>query len=406
MLIFPEVQISEGRLVTRASRAAENIVYDLSPLDAVRRFEEQGAERLHVLDVDAALGREKTSADMVHEILASTTIPVQVAGGMRTTDQIDSWLEAGAAQVVLGTMAITNQSLLVEVCTRHPGAILANIATKGGYVMVDGWQTQTAFTPQDIVYDLQMSGVAGIIHFDIDRFEGEAATSLALTMEMKQNTVIPIYSSGTVHTLDDVARLRYLPDIHGVIIGKALLDGTFTLAEVLDVAHQGETSPEPEIESALSRRGIQHPLKVYLAAYNLSLPARWWNLDLRQRIADDNPYVDVVIPQEDLEIDSSKMTRREVQAAYEQVVEDADTMVVMLDGIDDEAWTAFECGFARAKGKYLLGIASTVENESRSRFEAMCDEIVRFDPEEDRSTILATLAKSVNSCLLSQSAER
>ena len=81
-------------------------------------------------------------------------------------------------------------------------------------------------------------------------------------------------------------------------------------------------------------------------------------------------------------------------------------MVVMLDGIDDEAWTAFECGFARAKGKYILGIASAVENESRSRFEAMCDEIVRFDPEEDRSTILATLAKSVNSCLLSQSTER
>ena len=84
MLIFPEIQISEGRLVTRTSRTAENIVHDLSPLDAVRRFEEQGAERLHVLDVDAALGREKTSADIVHEILASTTIPVQVAGGMRT----------------------------------------------------------------------------------------------------------------------------------------------------------------------------------------------------------------------------------------------------------------------------------------------------------------------------------
>jgi nucleoside 2-deoxyribosyltransferase len=172
------------------------------------------------------------------------------------------------------------------------------------------------------------------------------------------------------------------------------------------VAHQSETNPEPEIESTLSRRGIQHPLKVYLAAFNLSLPARWWNMDLRQCIADDNPYVDVLIPQEDLEIDSSKMTRREVQAAYEQVVEDADTVVVMLDGIDDEAWTAFECGFARARGKYLLGIASTVESASRARFEAMCDEIVRFDPEEDRSTILATLAKSVNSCLLSEGVGR
>jgi len=405
MLIFPEIQISEGRLVTRTARTDKNIVYEMSPLDAVRRFEKDGAERLHVLDVDAALGREKTNANIVHEILSSTRIPVQVAGGMRTADHIDSWLETGAAQVVLGTLAITNQSLLAEVCTRHPGAILANVATKGGYVMIDGWQTQTAFVPQDIVYDLQMAGVAGIIHFDIDRFEDEAATSLALTMEMKKNTVIPIYSSGTVHTLDDVARLRYLPDIHGVIIGKALLEGKFTLKEALEVARQGETSPEPEIESTLSRRGIQRPLKVYLAAYNLSLAARWWNLDLRQLITDDNPYVDVVIPQEDLEIDPEQMTRREVQAAYEQVVEEADTVMVMLDGIEDEAWTAFECGYARARGKFLLGIASTVENESRSRLEAMCDDVVRFDPSEDRSTILASLAKSVNACLLVESVE-
>jgi phosphoribosylformimino-5-aminoimidazole carboxamide ribotide isomerase len=406
MLIFPEIQISKGRLVTRKSRTAENIVYDQLPLDAVRSIEAQGAERLHVLDVDAALGRDETNAELIHEILASTEIPVQVAGGMRTAEQIDSWLEAGAAQVVLGTLAIINQPLLAEVCTHHPGAILANVATKGGYVMIDGWQTQTAFTPVDIVYDLQMAGVAGIIHFDIDRFEEEAATSLALTMEMKKNTVIPIYSSGTVHSLDDVARLRYLPDIHGAIVGKAILEGVFTLREALEVAAQNETRPEPDLESTVSPRGIHQPLKVYLASYHLSLPARWWNVDLRQVIADDNPYVDIVIPQEDLEIDQDRMSPREVQAAYEEVVEEADTVIVLLDGIEDEAWTAFECGFARARGKYLLGIASAAENASRSRFEAMCDEVVRFDPEEDRSTILATLAKSVNTCLLAEGIER
>ena len=233
MLIFPELQISEGRLVTRASRSASNVVHALAPIDAVRRFEEQGAERLHILDVDAALGRDETNAKLLRQIIESTSIPVQVAGGMRTLDQIESWLEIGAAHVVLGTLAITDPALLAEACTRHPGAILANVATKGGYVMIDGWQTQTAFTPRDIAYDLQMAGVAGIIHFDIDRFEGESATSLALTMEMKQSVIIPIYSSGTVQTLDDVARLRYLPNIHGVIIGRALIDGVFTLQEAL-----------------------------------------------------------------------------------------------------------------------------------------------------------------------------
>ena len=303
MLVFPEIQISEGKVVTRASPAANNVVHPITPYDAVHGFEAQGAERLHLLDVDAALGKDTTNAELIVELIASTTIPVQVAGGMRTLHHIEEWFDAGAAHVVLGTLAITDQQLLAEACARFPGAILANIATKDGYVMIDGWRTQTAFRPQDIVYDLQMAGVAGIIHFDINRFEGDASTSLALTMEMNQDVVIPVYSSGTVHSLDDMARLRYLPNIHGVIIGEALINERFSLQEALHVAAQRETSPEPEVETAVSVRGIQHPLKVYLASYGLSPAVRWWNHDLRQAVTDDNPYVEMVIPQEDLEID-------------------------------------------------------------------------------------------------------
>ncbi len=400
MLIFPEIQISRGRVVTRASRTAENVVHAITPVEAVRRFEEQGAQRLHILDVDAALGLEENNAALIRRIIDSTDIPVQVAGGMRSAHQIESWFEAGAALVVLGTMAITNQALLADVCMRYPGAILANIATKGGYVMIDGWQTQTAYRPQEIVYDLQMAGVAGIIHFDIDRFEGEAATSLALTMEMKQRVVIPVYSSGTVHSLDDVARLRFLPDIHGVIIGRALLEGAFTLSQALEVAHQSDPGPGADAQSVVATHGIRHPRKVYLAAYNLSLAARWWNLDLRQSITDDNPYVEVFIPQEDLDIDPERMTRREVQAAYESAVDGADAVLVVLDGIEEEAWTAFECGYARARGKYLLGIAGGAGSESRLKFEAMCDDVVRFDPEAERHTVVATIAREVNAHLL------
>ncbi len=400
MLIFPEIQISRGRVVTRASRTAENVVHAITPVEAVRRFEEQGAQRLHILDVDAALGLEENNAALIRTIIDGTDIPIQVAGGMRSAHQIESWFEAGAALVVLGTMAITNQALLAEVCTRYPGAILANIATKGGYVMIDGWQTQTAYRPQEIVYDLQMAGVAGIIHFDIDRFEGEAAASLALTMEMKQRVVIPVYSSGTVHDLDDVARLRFLPDIHGVIIGRALLEGAFTLSEALEVAHQSDPSAAAAAQSTLAAHGIRHPRKVYLSAYNLSLAARWWNLDLRQSITDDNPYVEVFIPQEDLDIDPERMTRREVQAAYESAVDGADAVLVVLDGIEEEAWTAFECGYARARGKYLLGIAGGAGSESRLQFEAMCDDVVRFDPEEERHTVVASIAREVNAHLL------
>jgi phosphoribosylformimino-5-aminoimidazole carboxamide ribotide isomerase len=400
MLVFPEIQISEGKVVTRVSPEAENVVHPLTPYEAVRKFEAQGAERLHLLDVDAALGKDTGNGELIGELIASTNIPVQVAGGMRTLHQIEAWFEAGAAHVVLGTLAITNQQLLAEACARYPGAILANIATKDGYVMIDGWRTQTAFRPPDIVYDLQMAGVAGIIHFDINRFEGDASTSLALTMEMKQDVVIPVYSSGTVHSLDDMARLRYLPNIHGVIIGEALLNERFSLQEALHVAAQRETSPEPEVETSVSVRGIYHPVKIYLASYSLSPAVRWWNHDLRQAVTDDNPYIEMLIPQEDLDIDPTELTPRELQAAYEKVVDDADAVVVVLDGIENEAWTGFECGYARARGKYLLGIATSVPNEARTPIEAMCDDLIVIDPHEDRHAIFASIAKEVNARLL------
>ena len=404
MLVFPEIQISEGKVVTRVSPEAENVVHPLTPSEAIARFEAQGAERLHLLDVDAALGKDTANGDLIAGLIASTHIPAQVAGGMRTLHHIEAWFEAGAAHVVLGTLAITDQQLLAEACARYPGAILANIATKDGYVMIDGWRTQTAFRPQDIVYDLQMAGVAGIIHFDIDRFEGDASTSLALTMEMNQDVVIPVYSSGTVHSLDDMARLRYLPNIHGVIIGEALLNERFSLQEALGIAAQRETSPEPQVETSVSVRGIQHPVRIYLASYSLSPAVRWWNQDLRQAVTDDNPYIEMLIPQEDLDLDPAEHTPRELQAAYEKVVDDADAVVVVLDGIEHEAWTGFECGYARARGKYLLGIATSVLNEARAQIEAMCDDVIVIDPHEDRFVIFASIAKQVNARLLMDSA--
>ena len=111
MLILPEVQILEGRVATRSVSAGNHRFHDISPEDAAARFEAEGAEWLHVVDVDAARGREEDNADIVRRILSRATIPVQVAGGMRTLAQIGDWFDAGAARVVLGTVAITDQSL-------------------------------------------------------------------------------------------------------------------------------------------------------------------------------------------------------------------------------------------------------------------------------------------------------
>ena len=319
---------------------------------------------------------------------------------MRTLHHIEAWFEAGAAHVVLGTLAITSQQLLAEACARFPGAILANIATKDGYVMIDGWRTQTAFRPQDIVYDLQMAGVVGIIHFDIGPLRGRCL-DLARADDGDE--------AGRGHPRV-LQRHRPQPRRHGPAAlpaehprrhhREALLNERFSLQDALHVAAQRETSPEPEVETAVSVRGIQRPVKVYLASYGFSTAVRWWNHDLRQAVTDDNPYIEMLIPQEDLDVDLAEISPREVQAAYEKVVDDADAVLVVLDGVDHEAWTGFECGYARARGKYLLGIAIGAPNEARTPFEEMCDEVLVIDPHEDRFIFFASIAKQINARLL------
>lgn len=404
MFILPEVQITDGKLVTRSVSVGNQIFHKMSPEQAARQFEEAGAQLLHVVDIDAARGEESTNVDLVTKIVENASIPIQVAGGIRTLNQVNDWFAAGAARVVLGTVAITDPGLVSEASNRHPGGVIVNLATKNNYVMIDGWQTQTSFDPRDIVYDLQMMGIAGVIHFDIDRFEGEALEPLALTMELSQKISIPVFSSGTVHTLDDIARLRYLPNVNGAIVGHALITGAFTLKEALDVAAQKETSLEPETITPIVNSGVHRTARAYLAAYTQSPPMRSWNRELREAIQASNPYLEVMIPHDDIVFEDENLSPREIQTRYESVLDSADVVIAVLDGIASEAWTGFECGYSRAKGKYLIGLKGYGNDNDvqNNRFIGMCDDIVYYDANEEGRTTLDAIAQEIASRTLIQ----
>ena len=402
MIILPEIQIHDGKLISRSANADDYVVHANSPQQAAREFEASGAEWMHVIDVDAALRAETDNSEIIKEILQSAVIPVQVAGGIRTLNQIIEWFEAGAARVVLGTAAITNQDLLIEACSRYPGGIMVNLATQNNRVMLYGWQTETSYTPKDLVSNLGMTGIAGIIHSDINRFEGDAAESLAMSVELSKEISIPLYSSGTVHRLDDIARLRYLPNILGVIVGRALLENVFTLEEALSVAAQKETSPEPETLVPVIKSGIYKGVKAYLSAYSHSQAARWWNGALRDAITANSPYIEISIPQEDLYIDFQKLSPREIQAHYENLLNDSDIVVVVLDGIESKAWAGFECGYARAAGKHIIGLKAAVNsgNEQITNLCAMCDDIIVYNPADTPQATLDSLAQELASRVL------
>ncbi len=385
MIIIPEIQIQDGKVITRAAVQGDDIVHEISPRDAVSRFVAEGAQMLQLVDVDAARSHATTNAALIRELIDENDIPIQVAGGIRTLSQINDWFEAGAARVVLGTIAITDSHLVVESANRHPGGIIVHLATRGGYVMIDGWKTQTAFTPQDLIRDLQMTGIAGVIHKGTERLDSEVEEVLALTERLSHDVSIPVYSSGTVRNLDDLARLRYLPNINGAILSHALLVGDIKLRDALKIAAEKEITLEPESITHNVDMGIHHGVRAYLAAYNSSQASRVWNQQLRDTITEDNPYLEMLIPQIDLEIDIDALSPRELQAAYEAELDRADIVVVVLEGVEAEAWTGFECGYARARGKYIYGVTSTqeVKGPSQLRFEAMCDELIYFTSGDD-----------------------
>ena len=385
MIIIPEIQIKDGKVISGAADESNDLVHEISPRQAVQNFVADGAQVLQIVDIDAARSKPEHNELLIKELLNETDVPIQVAGGIRTLAQINDWFEAGAARVVLGTIAITDSPLVVEAASRHPGGIIVHLATRDGYVMIDGWKTQTAFMPQDIIRDLQMTGIAGVVHKGTELMDSEYDEANALTEQMSHDVSIPVYSSGTVRTLDDIARLHYLPNINGVIVSHALMTGEIALKDALKIALQKESSLEPESVTHNVNMGIHHGVRAYLAAYNSSQAARVWNLALRDMITEDNPYMEVLIPQVDLELDPETMSRREIQASYEAELGRADIVIVILEGVEAEAWTGFECGYARARGKYIYGVTSDHENKgpSQQRFESMCDELIHFTRGDD-----------------------
>jgi phosphoribosylformimino-5-aminoimidazole carboxamide ribotide isomerase len=245
MIIFPDIEIQDGHCVNRIrGKEQEPEKYDISPMDAAKQFVAAGAERLHVIDVESSLKSGGFNHDLICDIIDSVDVPVQVGGGIQTQSGVDWWFDHGAARVVLGTVAVKDRLLTMEVCNRHPGKIIISITGKDGHAMIDSWQTKTSFTPLELAKSFEESGAGAIIYADLDRFEGGQEVGLASTIEIGTELNIPLISTGTVYSLDDVSTLALLPNIEGVIIGRALFNGTVDLAEAIETAKAARVAPE------------------------------------------------------------------------------------------------------------------------------------------------------------------
>ena len=245
MVIYPDIEIQRGRCVNlRRGHMQDPIIYDITPLEAAQRHVANGAQVLHVVDLDKVMGSTEDNHKLVLEIIEAVNVPVQVGGGIRTIETARWWFEHGASRVVIGTAAIEDRHFLHELCNQYPGQVVVSIDARHDKVMCHGWTEETIYTPLEVARDLQERGVAAIIYTDIDLDDDHPEATFAITTKMVDELHIPVISSGAVKTLDDISTLRMLPNIAGVVVGRALMSGAVSLEDALAVCQQPDSFAE------------------------------------------------------------------------------------------------------------------------------------------------------------------
>jgi phosphoribosylformimino-5-aminoimidazole carboxamide ribotide isomerase len=241
MLIIPAIDLRNGRCVRlEQGRKDAATVYDRDPMEVARSFEADGAQFLHIVDLDAAFGEiNSPNRKVAKRIFRSVNIPAQFGGGMRTPEDVERMIAAGASRVIIGTIAAESPQLVAELVDRFSAdRIVVGIDARGDRVRTRGWEAVSQFTALDLARTVAKLGIERIIFTDVSRDGMLSGPNLEQTRLIADQCDLKITVSGGVSSLDDLTKIRESDDgrIDSVIIGKALYEGRFTLRDCLAVA--------------------------------------------------------------------------------------------------------------------------------------------------------------------------
>ncbi len=236
MIVIPAIDLKDGRCVRLEQGLMErDTVFCDSPARQARTWQDQGAELLHIVDLNGAFAGEPKNRSSIEEIVGAVSIPTQLGGGIRDIETIEAYLSLGIGRVILGTAAQRNPKLVEDACRRFPGRIVVGIDAKNGMVAVQGWAEVTDVTARELAARFEGYGVAAIIYTDIARDGMLSGPNIDATRELAEAISIPVIASGGVSTLADIANLMSIEPsgVTGVITGKALYTGAFSLADAI-----------------------------------------------------------------------------------------------------------------------------------------------------------------------------
>ncbi len=239
MIIIPAVDIKDGKCVRLLQgRMDAETVFSDDPAAMAKKWEDQGGEIIHLIDLDGAVGKMPKNFNSIKKILESINVPVQLGGGIRDMDTIEKYLALGVEKVIIGTEAIKNPQLVADACKKFPGRIVVGIDAKNGLVAIEGWTEITGVKAVDLAKELEDCGVAAINFTDIHRDGMQTGPNIEETGRLAESVSIPVVASGGVSTIEDIRNLLPIQKsgVIGVITGRALYDGTLDLKEAIEIA--------------------------------------------------------------------------------------------------------------------------------------------------------------------------
>ena len=227
MILFPAIDLKDGQCVRLVRGEMDQAtVFNDDPGAQARAFQDQGCQWLHVVDLNGAFAGKPVNDAAVGSILDAIDIPAQLGGGIRDLETIEHWLGRGLRRVILGTVALRDPALVKEACKLYPGRVAVGIDAKDGFVAVEGWAEVSEMKALDLALKFEDAGVAAIIYTDISRDGAMQGPNVEATKALAGRISTPVIASGGVTEMADLEALKAaIPNLEGVISGRAIYDG-------------------------------------------------------------------------------------------------------------------------------------------------------------------------------------
>ena len=234
MIVFPAIDIKGGKCVRLLKGDFDQVTqYENSPIEQANQFFNLGFKNIHIIDLDGALEGKLVNKNIIKNVLNKNNLKIQYGGGVRSLQDIDDLLNLGVDKVIVGTIAIENMEFLKDACERYKDKIVVALDVRNGFIASSGWKKQTRILASEFVKKIEFFKISRIIYTDINKDGTKTGPNIKDTSNFSKLTKIPVVVSGGISSINDIKSIKEnFPNLYGVIVGKAIYDGTIDIRKL------------------------------------------------------------------------------------------------------------------------------------------------------------------------------